>query len=45
MNKEARVTVKTPVGDTDAILLTDLVKQGTVVGPVLNDCSLKVCMK
>ena len=25
-NKEARVTVKTPVGDTDAILLTNLVK-------------------
>ena len=27
MNKEARVTVKTPIGDTDAILLTNLVKQ------------------
>ena len=25
MNKEARVTVKTPVGDTDPILLTNLV--------------------
>ena len=34
------MTVKTPVGDTDAILLTDLVKQGTVLGPVLNNCSL-----
>ena len=40
MNKEARVTVKTPVGDTDPILLTNLVKQGTVLGPVLNNCSL-----
>ena len=40
MNKEARVTVKTPLGNTDAILLTDLVKQGTVLGPVLNNCSL-----
>ena len=39
MNKEARVTVKTPVGDTDAILLTNLVKHGTVLGPVLNNCS------
>ena len=38
MNKEARVTVKTPVGDTDTILLTNLVKQGTVLGPVLNNC-------
>ena len=35
MNKEARVTVKTPVGGTDAILLTNLVKQGTVLGPVV----------
>ena len=33
-------TVKTPVGDTDAILLTSLVKQGTVLSPVLNNCSL-----
>ena len=32
MNKEARVTVKTPVCDTDAVLLTNLVKQGTVLG-------------
>ena len=40
MKKEARVTVKTPVGDNDAILLTNLVKQGTVLGPVLNYCSL-----
>ena len=40
INKEARMTVKTPVGDTDAILLTNLVKQGTVLGPVLNNCSL-----
>ena len=40
MNMKARVTVKTPVGDTDAILLTNLVKQETVLGPVLNNCSL-----
>ena len=39
-NKEARVTVKTQVGDTEAMLLTNLVKQGTVLGPVLNNCSL-----
>ena len=40
MNKEARVTVKTPVADTNTILLTNLVKQGTILGPVLNNCSL-----
>ena len=40
MNMKARVTVKIPVGDTDAILLTNLVKQGTVLGPVLSNCSL-----
>ena len=34
MNKEAGVTV------TDAILLTNLVKKGTVLGPVLYNCSL-----
>ena len=40
INKEARVTVKTPVGDTNAILLINLAKQGTGLGPVLNNCSL-----
>ena len=40
MNKEAIVTVKTPVGDTDAILLANLVKQGTVLCLVLNNCAL-----
>ena len=34
------VRYKTPVADTDPILLTNLVKQGTVLGPVLNNCSL-----
>ena len=35
MNKEARMPVKTPVGETGAILLTNLVRQGTVLGQVL----------
>ena len=30
------VRYKTPVADTDPTLLTNLVKQGTVLGPVLN---------
>ena len=38
MNKEARVTAKTPVGYTDTIFPTDLVEQGTVLGSVLNNC-------
>ena len=40
MNKEAGVTVKTLVGDNDAILLTNYVKQRTLLDPVLNYCSL-----
>ena len=40
MNKEARVTVKIPVGDTDAILLTNIDKHRTVLSPVINNCSL-----
>ena len=39
-NTKASVTVKTPMGDTHPLLLSNLVKQGTVFGPVLNNCSL-----
>ena len=38
MNKNADIIVRTPFGDTEVIPI--LVKQGTVLGPVLNDCSL-----
>ena len=40
MNTKAGVTIKTPMGDTYPLILSNLVKQGTVLGPVLNNCSL-----
>ena len=33
LNEIAQVVVKTPVGDTEAFRLTDIVRQGTVYGP------------
>ena len=44
MNVKANVFVKTPFEDTDLMHLTNIVKQGTVLGPMLNNCSLdRVC--
>ena len=40
MNTKASVTIKTPVGDTYPLILSNLVKQGRVLGSVLNNCSL-----
>ena len=41
---KANVIVKTTFGDTDPMHLTNIVKQGTVLGPTLNNCSLdRVC--
>ena len=40
MNIKGTVTIKTPFGDTDSLFLSNFVKQGTVPGPVLNNCSL-----
>ena len=40
MNIKATVTIKTPLGGTDPLFLSNCVKQGTVFGPVLNNCSL-----
>ena len=40
MNRKAHVTVKTPFGDSDPFIITDLVKQGTCLGPIVNNCSL-----
>ena len=37
---QGHFTIKTPLGDTDPRFLSNLVKQGTVLGPVLNNCSL-----
>ena len=44
LNVKANITIKTPFGDTQVLSLKNLVKQGTVLGPVLNNCSLdRVC--
>ena len=44
LNAKANVIVKTPFGDTNPLHLTNIVKQGTVLGPLLNNCSLdRVC--
>ena len=40
LNTKASVTIKTPMGEKHPLLLSNLVKQGTVLGPVLNNCSL-----
>ena len=40
MNIKATVTIKTPLEDTDPLFLSNFVKQGTVLGPVLSNCSL-----
>ena len=40
LNRNADIIVKTPSGDTEAFMIPNLVKQGTVLGPILNKCSL-----
>ena len=40
LNRRANITVKTPFGDTAPFVTESLVKQGTVLGPVLNNYSL-----
>ena len=44
LNVKANITIKTPFRDTQVLPLENLVKQGKVLGPVLNSCSLeRVC--
>ena len=44
LNEKANVVVKTPFGDTDPLSFVNIVKQGTVLRPVLNNVSLdRVC--
>ena len=43
-NDKVEIVVKTPFGDCNPIFVENIVRQGTVLGPVLNNCSLhKVC--
>ena len=45
MNRKAYITVN-HFGDTDPFISTDIVKQGTSLGPILNNCSLSdICAK
>ena len=44
MNHQAEIIVTTPFGNCNPIFVENIVRQGTVLGPVLNICSLdKVC--
>ena len=40
LSKKASISFSTPLGRTDPFVLENLVKQGTVLGPVLNNCYL-----
>ena len=40
LNRRATITVKAPIGDTAPFVTKSFVKQGTVLGPVLNNSSL-----
>ena len=39
-NRNADIIVKTPFGDTEAFTVPNLVKQGTVLAPILSNCSM-----
>ena len=46
LNQRAEIVVRTPFGDTDPFVvnINNLVRQGTVLGPILNNCSLdQIC--
>ena len=40
LNRNADIIVKTPSGDAEAFTIPKLIKQGTVLGPILNNFSL-----
>ena len=40
LNTKANIVVKSPFGETKPFICSSIVKQGTVLGPVLNNCSL-----
>ena len=40
VTKRSDITVKTPFGDTYPFLAEEIVEQSTVLGPILNNCSL-----
>ena len=40
MNTKAQIVVKTPFGQCEPFICSNVVRQGTVLGPVLNNCSI-----
>ena len=36
LNQRTEIVVRTPFGDTDPFVVNNLVRQGTVLGPILN---------
>ena len=45
MNRRANIVIRTLFGNTRAFATNSLVKQGTSLGPILNNCSLgEVCV-
>ena len=40
MNTKVQVTIRTPIGESQPFICSNVVKQGTVLGPVLNNCSI-----
>ena len=46
LNRKADITVRTPFGNAQSFKMCNLVKQETVLGPLLNHCSLHgICME
>ena len=44
LNKKASITVKTPLGNASPFVIINFVKQSTVLGTILNNCSLdRIC--
>ena len=45
MNRRANIVIRTPFGNTESFTIDSLVKQGTSLGPILNNCSLdEICV-
>ena len=40
LNTKANIVVKSPFGETKPFICSSIIKQGAVLGPVLNNCSL-----
>ena len=40
LNRKTDIIVRTPFGNTQSFEICNLVKQGTILGPIFNNCSL-----